>query len=172
MLPPSSCVFLEDLANGNMVDLRSSVSYSFTISDTTAAPRFLLHINAPVFKKSVNAHCSNDSSGIAIAKGTGSGPWSYVWRDSQGKLLRTISASLSSDTLFNRPAGVYSVEVSGTACGTVTDTIVIGSSSSMQVFVNYSNVTCNGLSNGTANSTVLAGTSPYTSIILGQEVTL
>lgn len=44
MIPLNSCIILEDLANGNMIDLRSTISYSFTISDTTNAPRFILHI--------------------------------------------------------------------------------------------------------------------------------
>ncbi|MBI4947304.1 MAG: T9SS type A sorting domain-containing protein [Bacteroidetes bacterium] len=44
MFPKSYCLFLEDLATGNMMDLRSTISYSFSIADTTKAPRFILRI--------------------------------------------------------------------------------------------------------------------------------
>lgn len=40
----SSCLMLEDLANGSMIDMNSAMSYSFTISDTTYAPRFRLYV--------------------------------------------------------------------------------------------------------------------------------
>ncbi len=53
MLPMSSCVMLEDLANGNITDLRSTISYSFTIADTTKAPRFILHVCDSAFTTSV-----------------------------------------------------------------------------------------------------------------------
>ncbi len=161
MLPLSSCIMLEDLANGNMTDLRSVVSYSFTISDTTKAPRFLLHIYAPVSKNAVNTTCANDSSGMAIAKGTGAGPWNYVWKNAGGQVLQTTNNSSSADTLFNIPMGTYSVEVSGSACGIVTDTIEVKTSSTLQMLVNYSDVTCNGLNNGAAHATISGGKPPY-----------
>lgn len=161
MLPMSSCIFLEDLSNGNMIDLRTAISYSFTISDTTAAPRFLLHIYAPISKQAVNTGCANDSSGIAIAAGTGSGPWNYLWTNSNGDTLKTSVNISTADSLFNLPAGIYTVEVSGSVCGTVTDTIEIKSSSALAFTISYSDVSCNGLSDGSAFAYVIDGVSPF-----------
>ncbi|MBI4931935.1 MAG: T9SS type A sorting domain-containing protein [Bacteroidetes bacterium] len=162
MLPMSSCIFLEDLANGNMIDLRTNSSYSFTISDTTSTPRFILHINAPVSKETVNAGCTNDSSGIAIATGTGTGPWNYLWTNSNGDTLQVTPNSTTSDSLFNLPPGIYTVEVSPSACGTVSDTIEIKSSSTLAFTMTFSDASCNGLSDGSAFAYVIDGISPYT----------
>ncbi|HEY4799149.1 MAG TPA: PKD domain-containing protein, partial [Bacteroidia bacterium] len=161
MLPLSSCVMLEDLANGNMIDLRSTISYSFNISDTTKAPRFVLHISAPIYKQASNASCSNDSSGMAIAKGTGAGPWNYVWKNSAGTILQTKNNLSSADTLKHIFQGIYTVQVTGGICGTVSDTIQIRSSSTLSAMANYSNVSCYGKNDGSAYSTVNGGVSPF-----------
>jgi len=161
MLPASSCVILEDLATKNFTDLRTSISYSFTISDTTSAPRFLLHIYAPVTKSAVKARCINDRSGIAVAKGPGAGPWNYTWRDSQGAILKMTSNSMQADSLLYLLAGVYAVEVSGSVCGIVSDTIEIRSSSAMVINYAISNVSCNGLNDGSAVIDVHGGNVPY-----------
>ncbi|MBI3503154.1 MAG: PKD domain-containing protein [Bacteroidetes bacterium] len=162
MLPMSSCLILEDLANGSMTDLRANISYSFTISDTTAAPRFLLHVYAPITKQAVNTHCASDSTGMAIAMGTGSGPWTYTWKDSIGTILKTTISSSTADTLFNLPKGLYWVEVSSGVCGTVKDTLRINSSSNLLVMVNYSDVSCYGANDGSAYTTLSGGIAPFT----------
>ena len=161
MLPMSSCLILEDLATGNMVDLRANISYSFTIADTTKAPRFLLHISAPISKQSVSTHCNNDSTGKAIAKGTGIGPWNYIWKNASGNTIQTTNNSSTSDTLFYLATGTYSVQVSGGTCGMVTDTIQIKSSSTFSLASNFSNVSCNGLNDGTAVAIASGGSTPY-----------
>jgi len=162
MLPMSSCLFLEDLVNGNMIDLRSTVSYSFTISDTTKAPRFLLHIYAPISKTTVNPICTNDSTGMAIAKGTGSGPWNYVWKDAGGNILQTKNNLSTADTLFHLAAGVYTIQVSGGVCGILTDTIQIKPTSTFSLASNFSNVSCHGMSDGTVIAAATGGIYPYT----------
>lgn len=162
MLPMSSCLILEDLANGNMIDMRSTISYFFTISDTTKSPRFLLHIYAPIAKNAVNTVCSNDSTGMAIVKGTGVGPWNYVWKDAGGNTLQTKNNSTGADTLSFLAAGVYTVQVSGGGCGTLTDTIQIKYTSTFSLSSDFSNVSCNGLSDGTAIAVAAGGSPPYT----------
>jgi hypothetical protein len=42
-IPAENCLVLEDLENGNYTDLKTDSSYSFSISDTVVAPRFLIH---------------------------------------------------------------------------------------------------------------------------------
>ncbi|MEW6470604.1 MAG: PKD domain-containing protein, partial [Bacteroidota bacterium] len=161
MLPMSSCIFLEDLVTGTLTDLRQNISYSFSISDTTSAPRFILHVYAPVTKKSFCASCFASNNGMAVATGTGAGPWNYVWKDANGNILQSKNNLSSSDTLFNLQAGVYTVEVSGAACGTVSDTITITSPQRLDVTAALTDVSCNGLNDGTASAAAAGGTPPY-----------
>ncbi|HVA99079.1 MAG TPA: T9SS type A sorting domain-containing protein, partial [Bacteroidia bacterium] len=60
-IPASSCLVLEDLLKGTSTDLKSTNSYTFSISDTTKDPRFLLHIcyDSPT---SVNAIAPQNNS--------------------------------------------------------------------------------------------------------------
>lgn len=162
MLPMSSCIFLQDLVTGTLTDLRQNVSYSFFASDTASAPRFLLHVYAPITKKSFPVSCFGSNTGMAVAKGTGNGPWNYTWKDINGNVLQSKNNVSTADTLFNLQAGVYSVEVSGSACGTVTDTITIISPQQLNVNAVFADVSCNGLSDGTAFVTASGGVPPYT----------
>ena len=68
----------------------------------------------------------------------------------------------TSDSLFNLPTGIYTVEVSGSICGTVSDTIEIKSSSTLAFTTTYSDVSCNGWSDGSAFAYVIDGVSPFT----------
>ncbi|PCH66011.1 MAG: hypothetical protein COC01_09000 [Bacteroidetes bacterium] len=43
-MPVDWCILLEDLLTDTFTDLRADSAYSFVISDTTYAPRFLLHL--------------------------------------------------------------------------------------------------------------------------------
>lgn len=161
MLPMSACIILEDKATGSMTDLRTNISYSFTISDTTAAPRFVLHFSPPITKQALNVSCYGGNNGMAIATGTGTAPWDYVWKDSSGNAIQTTTASFSSDTIFNLSAGIYTVEVSSSVCGMVTDTIIVNAPSPLQLLANFSDVSCNGLSDGTALVNVSGGVPSY-----------
>jgi PKD repeat protein len=161
MIPLSSCVILEDKVTGDMVDLRAIVSYTFTISDTTVAPRFILHLYAPLAKNSVSSSCSNSNNGKAIAKGIGTGPWNYIWKNSAGAIVKTTTGSMIADTLFNCLPGTYSVSVNGAVCGTTADTIIVNAP---QVIVNIpsqTGVSCYGGHNGSASVLTTGGTPGY-----------
>ncbi len=164
MLPMSSCIFLED-TKAVGTNLRTSVSYSFTISDTTgqahAAPRFILHIYEPMTKKSMNVSCAGGNNGIAIAKGIGAGPWNYVWKNSAGTTVKTTSGSSTADTLKNCSAGTYSVSVDGASCGTVTDTIKVNAPAILTSSVSPTNVSCFGGNNGIATVMPSGGSPSY-----------
>jgi hypothetical protein len=161
MLPMSSCIMLEDKAVPAMIDLRTNVSYTFTISDTTVLPRFVLHIYAPLVKKAVSATCSAGNNGMAIAKGIGAGPWNYIWKNSAGTVLKTTLASISEDTLFNCAAGTYSVNVTGSACGAVTDTVVVKAPALLASSVSQVNESCFGGNDASATVLPSGGVSFY-----------
>ena len=161
MLPMSACIILEDLITSTMTDLRTNISYSFTMTTSTTSPRFVLHIYAPVTKQAVNVSCAGGNNAMAIATGTGTGAWTYIWKDSSGTILQTTLNSPAPDTLFNLSAGIYTVEVSSSVCGMVTDTIIINAPAPLQLIANFSNVSCNGLSDGSALVNVSGGVPSY-----------
>jgi hypothetical protein len=157
----SSCIILEDVLTNTFVDLRQNISYTFAQSTSVTAPRFVLHIYAPITKQTVNVSCWGGNNGMAIATGTGTAPWNYVWKDSLGNILKTTLNSSSADTLFNLSAGIYTVEVSSSVCGMVTDTFIVNAPSPLQVSGNFVSVSCNGLSDGSASVNVSGGVPSY-----------
>jgi hypothetical protein len=162
-LPSSSCIILEDLLTGTQTDLQSYTSYTFSISDTTSAPRFLIHIGAPIIKTSISASCNGSSNGAAIALGAGPGPWTYVWKDSSGTILRTATNVTGSDTLANALAGIYTVEVTdaNSICGTVRDTFRLLQPAPLALNAQVADVTCYGMNDGAISLMPAGGTAPY-----------
>ncbi len=126
-MPPGFCIVLEDLLTGTMTDLRTTASYVFNIEDTTVAARFLLHMGKPIEMKALATTCYHSSTGKAIAKGNGSGPWDYVWHNSANVVIKTSYNSMSADTVANLAAGIYSVSITDitSACGVVTNTVEV-----------------------------------------------
>ena len=118
---PESCIMLYDSYTGTTTDLRAS-SYTCVMSDTTDAPRFMLKIlyNIPLSITSTvkNPSTSVTSDGSVIALPSGTGPWTYKWKNALGNVLKTKSNTTQSDTLKNISAGIFTVEViSSGICG-------------------------------------------------------
>ncbi|PCH69177.1 MAG: hypothetical protein COC01_01960, partial [Bacteroidetes bacterium] len=170
----SSCIVLEDLLTGTLVDMRSTSIYSFTIPDTALSqydlipaksdePRFLLHIGAPIQKESLDVSCYNDSDGVAIAEGNGNGPWNYTWLDANNNILKMTAGLVSVDSLFGLSAGTYTVKVSDSAsmCGTLSDTLIIDEPKPITVIATITDASCYGFDDGTVNAEASGGTLPY-----------
>jgi len=126
-LPSGYCIVLEDLVTGIQTTLNNFSEYSFTIADTTKAARFLLHITAPHHTEAISATCNQRHDGKAIAQGTGTGPWNYIWLTSSNTSLKQTFNAFSADTLHNLPAGNYFVKVSAVngSCSYFTSQITI-----------------------------------------------
>jgi len=114
---PGSCVILEDKLTGTQTDLRSTNSYDFTISDTTNAPRFVLHFttNVNVTTQAIDASCVGNADGMLIASPVGNGPWNYTWKNQKDSVLKTTLNSSIPDTLLHLSQGTYKVVVSTSA---------------------------------------------------------
>lgn len=162
-LPQSSCVILEDLLTGTFTDLRNFNAYTFTISDTTSAPRFLLHISAPISKETFSARCFGSNNGMAIATGIGNGPWDFSWQDSSNTVIRTSNNRSVPDTLQNVMAGLYLVNVTdiNSLCGTVSDTFHILQPGQISFNAVVNNVSCNGMNNGSVSTYLTGGVLPF-----------
>ncbi|HIA05515.1 MAG TPA: PKD domain-containing protein, partial [Flavobacteriales bacterium] len=159
----SSCLVLEDKLTNTFTDIRTDTSYTFTIADTTYAPRFLMHIGAPISKDRSNLACQGDNNGMAIAGVSGNGPWSYAWTNSNGDTVRSVSSIYSTDTLAGLTAGVYTVFVTdpGGLCTTVMDTITIMEPAAISTSTQLENITCFGNNDGSIDVTTAGGTPPY-----------
>ena len=156
-----SCVLLEDLLTGVFTDLRSSPTYTFTISDTTTAPRFLLHLSNPLQKQISGITCNSADNGSVIISGESSSTWNFSWEDMQGNNIQTIW-NVSADTLDNLTPGFYVLIVSGAACSDLTDTVFIEEPLPMSTLVNYTNESCNSATDGAIGISVSGGTQPFT----------
>jgi len=109
-----SCIILEDKLTGTLTDLNSTNSYTFSINDTTNTARFVLHFSVPITitTLALNPSCSKANDGMLIATPPGgTGPWTYSWKDSSGKVLRAITEN-TADTLEMLSAGQYLVDIS------------------------------------------------------------
>lgn len=121
-----SCLVLEDSYNGNTYNLNDSSSLSFNISDTTTAPRFILHITPPVNRETIPVSCSGRNDGTIIAGGNGTGPWQINLKDQSGTLIYSNSGATSLDTIKGLSPGKYELEVSGNSyCGVIKDSVKI-----------------------------------------------
>jgi hypothetical protein len=126
-LPHSVCVTLEDLYTGAITQLTQGATYTCYISDTTNAPRFLLHFGPALDLGQTAANCSSSADGKAFAHGIGNGPWDYTWKDASGNTIAVHPAVNGTDTLFNLVAGTYIAEVNGNSgyCSSRIDTIIV-----------------------------------------------
>jgi len=162
----SSCLVLEDLLTSSFTNLKTDTSYTFTIDDTTTAPRFLLHVQAPLAKARFMPTCKGSSDGMAIATGQGTGPWSYTWVNSNGDTVRSVSNVNGSDTLTGATAGTYTIHVTGTGaflCTAVSDTLLLMEPSVdlTPIAQGGNGVSCFGGSDGSIDIEVTGGIPPY-----------
>ncbi|HET6992054.1 MAG TPA: hypothetical protein VFJ43_12050, partial [Bacteroidia bacterium] len=163
-LPHSMCVILEDLMNGAITQLSQGASYSFYISDTTSAVRFLLHFGPSLSTGGIPAMCGNSADGKAFAKGTGNGPWDYTWKNSSGNTIAVNNAVSGTDTLSGLTPGDYIVEVNGNDgyCSFRSDTITVHGPAPVQTGATISPSTCSYSSDGEIHiNTVTGGNAPY-----------
>jgi hypothetical protein len=115
-----TCITLEDKLTGTMTDLRSS-SYTFNISDTTKAPRFILHISTPT-AASFTASKDTVSIGSPVSfTNSSTGASSFTWNFGDGT---TAATQNTSHTYVS--AGDYTVTLTAVGtCGSIATTQII-----------------------------------------------
>jgi PKD repeat protein len=162
-MPAGTCVFLEDLVEDTLLNFSTAPSYSFIINDTTNAPRFVLHIGAPIAKSSVTPSCFYSTNGQAILSG-GIDSWSTTWKDKLGNTIAVHNNVIASDTLKNLAPGKYIANVLGkvSACTAFNDTIVVAEADTIKTIAIISNPLCSNLNSGAISvSSVVGGVAPY-----------
>jgi hypothetical protein len=161
----NACIMLEDISFATTQDMKANPSYSFVISDTTDAPRFLLHIGQAPVKSAFAPTCSYNQNGMAIVTGNGTGAWDCTWLDSLGNILVSNSGIIGADTLKNLAPGVYPIIVNGNSgyCNsTFNDTIRVVPAADLSVFSIITNVNCPSANTGIVNAvSISGGQAPY-----------
>lgn len=132
-------------------------TYSVTVTDANNCVTIqTLTITEPASlvsnPTSTPATCGNNNgTADAVASG-GTGPYTYLWSNSQ-----------TTATLSNLAGGSYSVTVTDANGCTATSTVVITNNGAPVVTLQSStNLTCFGGTNGAATVNVTGGSSPYT----------
>ncbi len=99
-------------------------------------------------------NCGQSVGTAGVSAGGGTGPYTYSWTSAPVQTTATAS---------NLAGATYTVTVTDaggcTGTGNITVTVAGGPTPSISAFTN---VTCNGLTDGTATATAVGGTGPYT----------
>ena len=134
--------------------------YTFTVTDfnnctdttmvtITQPPPLLASIIS--FK---NDSCFGTNNGNAVTAAVGgTSPYLYSWNTAPVQL---------NDTAVSLTVGIYTATITDAQGCITTTTVNISQPSVLTLTATPSNVTCNGLANGSATATATGGTSPYT----------
>lgn len=112
-LPKGTCVYLNDLITGNIVNILTS-PYVFNLSNSTTTSRFVLsitHFQLPTIASLTQPTCQLYNGGKFKITGTSNAPWNYTWKDSTGTIVKTLLNSYDSDSLENLANGNYTIEI-------------------------------------------------------------
>jgi subtilisin-like proprotein convertase family protein len=100
-----------------------------------------------------NASCGNNNGTATVTASGGTMPYTYSWNTLPVQTT-AMATGLS--------AGAYTVTVGDANGCTRTATAVVVSSSNLTVTGTSTNITCNGLANGTATISISGGAGPFT----------
>jgi hypothetical protein len=101
----------------------------------------------------VNANCGHSDGSATVAASGGKPAYTYSWNTTPAQTTPAIS------TLA---AGIYKVTVTDSSGCVQTATTTVNNTNAGTASMVHTNVTCNGLVNGTAKITLTGGTGPFT----------
>lgn len=102
-----------------------------------------------------NASCGGVCDGsISLAPSGGTGPFTYSWTGPS-------SFTATTATITGLCAGTYTVDITDANNCVVNMTFAVTEPLTVLPNVTYTDITCNGASNGTAQANVTGGTAPY-----------
>ena len=117
-----------------------------TFSDLVKQPPVLTSTITPT-----NVNCNGGSNGsVNLSVGGGTSPYTFLW-----------STNATTQNISNLPAGNYSVIITDANGCTATNSVVVNQPTLLTSTINKTDVTCNGLCNGTATANPSGGTPPY-----------
>ncbi|MBI4931801.1 MAG: T9SS type A sorting domain-containing protein [Bacteroidetes bacterium] len=117
-----------------------------TFSTTITQPAVLTSTITPT-----NVVCNGGSNGsVNLSVSGGTSPYTFSW-----------STAATTQNISNLPAGNYSVSVTDSKGCVTTNSVTVGQPPLLTSTINKTDVTCNGLCNGTATANPSGGTPPY-----------
>ncbi|MFM7595672.1 MAG: gliding motility-associated C-terminal domain-containing protein [Flavobacteriales bacterium] len=132
-------------------------NYSVTVTDANGCTVSAnVNITEPAIlganTASTNVSCNGLNNGsAAVTASGGTAPYTYLWNN-----------NATSATVSNLAPGNYTVTITDANGCTVSGNVTITQPTVLAASATSTNVTCNGLNNGTANVTASGGTAPYT----------
>lgn len=159
----SACIILDDLQTGVKTNLREQ-SYTVTIgANTSNTARFMLRIAPPIKTTVFNSTCAGAHDGKIVAQGQSNGPWSYVWKNAVGQVIRTAPAAMFADSISNLGPGKYSVSITNAIgyCSVITEESEVAEPAPINGQPSVSNITCHGKGDGQIRLVPVGGSAPY-----------
>lgn len=153
------------LCNNNLL----AGAYTFTVTDfngcTALTSGLVIDIEGPVvaITSTASVKCFGGNDGAATATITGGvSPYTISWTGSQATSNNTVTAGNTSSPV-NFGSGLHNITVTDNAgCVGNAAAIIPEPTQLTSAIGSFTNVTCNGLSNGGATMLVNGGTAPYT----------
>lgn len=138
----------------------SANTYNVTVTDalgcTSTSSVAITHptILSASVTSSTNANCNGASTGSAsVSASGGTAPYTYSWSPSGG----------TAATASNLAAGTYIVTITDSRGCITTASVIISQPTPVNANISSnSNVSCNGVNNGSATVSTSGGTAPYT----------
>ncbi len=121
---PMQQVFLEDLKNGTVYDIRSLTTYTFDVlaHDTTA--RFHLRFTPPLEVESTSTTCSGND-GVINLNQAGSAVWDVYVQDDEGNEVDTLLSFNGIFSLVGLEGGTYTINVVNSYGYSINQNIVV-----------------------------------------------
>ncbi|MBI4646927.1 MAG: hypothetical protein HY738_10130, partial [Bacteroidia bacterium] len=138
-------------------------TYSVTVTDVNGCViTGAQTINEPaaivLTTSSVNSTCSASDGSATVNVAGGTPNYDYEWSNGSN----TYDTTFLSNTITNVSAGAYTVTVTDdNSCSATAVVNVVDAAAPTANISSSTNVSCNGLSNGSATVTVAGGASPY-----------
>lgn len=150
---------LVNLNTGQRYLIDTSLSLSLTLIKNISNTGFVIVFEEKERFEVFRNRCNNDNSNFLLAKGPGIGPWSYVWKNANGTIIRQVASS-NPDTLKSQVAGVYRVEVSSTNYPTIIANLILQDAPAINPSAAITDETCPENNDGKIALTIVGGTGP------------
>jgi hypothetical protein len=141
-LPLGSCLYIEDMVTGNVINLLEGEVMMITTDAPFNGVRLIIHGTAPIALLSTDATCNGYADGTVDIT-TPSGEWSVSLTSEENNFEYVSNGSITFDHLA---AGIYTLEVLNTneACGSQSAQIEISEPAQIQSSINNQTiVSCN-----------------------------
>lgn len=156
-------------AGADVVSNLAAGTYTVTVTDqsngciTTGTVTITQPTALQLLIGTTPASCGQaDGTGTVTPQG-GTGPYDYVWTDSNNANIQTDNNLAGASTANGLAQGAYDIDVTDANGCTATVTInVQGGQGNLQVQLVTTDPTCPGVCDGTATINVAGGTAPYT----------